>query len=178
MKLKSVFQMWSQKSCEKAAIHVCLLCPTSAIQNYIGLLLYALADAAPGLSLPWNSVVLDHIALAPSHTWPRILLSVVFSPAFALLHSSGVCMLEFMLIDNNQLTSFFSDLPRYQRGQSSVPCPPVFLPAWDIYPHLWFRRALAFQVTSANPCKTEWHILSNVPLKSQLYFTCHIHFAD
>lgn len=107
MKLKSVFQMWSQKSCEKAAIHVCLLRPTSAIQNCIGLLLYALADAAPGLSLPWNSVVLDHIVSAPSRTWPRILSSVVFSPAFALLHSSGVCMLEFMLIDNNQLPSFF-----------------------------------------------------------------------
>lgn len=73
---------------------------------------------------------------------------------------SGVCMLEFMLIDNNRLASFFlNDLSRYKIGCNSSPCPPPFLPARDIYPHPWFRRVLTFRVTFTNPCKTERHIV-------------------
>lgn len=187
MKLKSVLQMWLQKSWEKA-IHVDLFHRISATQNSITLLLYILSQMPlwgffqhfchPGLSLPWHNVVLHHISSIKSHLAKTSVIYCFQSCICIIAFLSGVCVLEFMLTDNNQLPFLLNDLPRYQIGWNSALCFPVFLPAWDIYPYPGFGRVLAFQVAFTLSTPSWMTHLSNVPLKSQLYFTCCVDFTD
>lgn len=191
MKLKSVLQRRLQKPWEKKAIHVDLFHHTSAIQNSITLLLYILSQMTlrgfiqhfchPGLSLPWHSVVFHHIhclSSIKSHLARTSVICCFQSCICSIAFLSGVCVLEFTLTDNNQLPFLLNDLPRYQIGWKSAPCFPVFLPAWDIYPYPGFRRVLAFQVSFTLSMPSWMTHLSNVPLQSQLYFTCYVCFTN
>lgn len=121
MKLKLVFQMWSQKwkQGNTGWPHVSSLLLRTAL--FWGFFCIHLPDAASRFHPAFLSSRLVppleqlcprscHLSRTQSHLAKSAAISC-FQSAFALLHSSGVCMSEFMLIlgihDNNQLPSLF-----------------------------------------------------------------------
>lgn len=127
MKLKLVFQMWSQKwkqgntGWSHGSSLLLIGLGWFWFLSFFGFFLYTLvwccfrfhpAFLSSRLVPPLEQLCpgSHHLSRTQSHLARRAAISS-FQPAFALLHSSGVCMSEFMLIlaihDNNQLPSLF-----------------------------------------------------------------------
>lgn len=186
MELKLGFQMWLQKSCEKDVMHtwslrqhLCFskLCWSFALYTCLTLLLgFIQRFVSPLEQLCSPSHCLSSTR---SHLANTTVICCFQSCVYFIAFLSGVCILQFMLIDNNQLPSFFStrlhDFPRQQIGQTRAPHPPVLLPARGIHHHLVLQATLSLLATRADQCRTDWGVAK---CSTRLYFICHVCFID